>query len=248
MTIKCNFQYIIPMALYSQKDHVDPSHLFYPDHDTTVSGWRGPFWTSLGIIPEFCTGAFSLGEYMECRIGSGWYSVPCVCALGIYKHNCTPTLIPTLTPPRMIYKIMYIIRENYYKFFLESLFSYLILYSVHMSEFCHNFQIDQSSFLNIISIKDLHVCCSRSNILYIPIIMCTFGVLWRHNGHDGVPNHQPHYYLMNCLFRRRWKETSKLRVTGLCEGNSPVIGEFPAKIASNAEIFSIWWRHNDTSI
>ena len=28
MTIKCNFQYIIPMALYSQKDHVDPSHLF----------------------------------------------------------------------------------------------------------------------------------------------------------------------------------------------------------------------------
>ena len=28
--------------------------------------------------------------------------------------------------------------------------------------------------------------------------------------------------------KRRSKKTSKLRVTGLCEGNSPVTGEFPA--------------------
>ena len=40
------------------------------------------------------------------------------------------------------------------------------------------------------------------------------------------------------------KETSKLRVTGLCAGNSPVIGEFPAQRASNAENGSIWWRHH----
>ena len=31
------------------------------------------------------------------------------------------------------------------------------------------------------------------------------------------------------------KETSKLRFTGLCEGNSPVTGKFPAQRASNAE-------------
>ena len=37
---------------------------------------------------------------------------------------------------------------------------------------------------------------------------------WRHDGHDGVSNHQPHYW----LFRRRSKKTSKLRATGLCEG------------------------------
>ena len=30
------------------------------------------------------------------------------------------------------------------------------------------------------------------------------------------------------------KYPSKLSVTGLCEGNSPVIGEFPAQRASNA--------------
>ena len=37
---------------------------------------------------------------------------------------------------------------------------------------------------------------------------------------------------------------SKLRITDLCAGNSPVIGEFPAQMASNAENVTIWWRHN----
>ena len=44
---------------------------------------------------------------------------------------------------------------------------------------------------------------------------------WRHNDHYSVSNHQPHGCLLNRLFRRRWKKTSKLRVTGLCVGNSP---------------------------
>ena len=48
----------------------------------------------------------------------------------------------------------------------------------------------------------------------------------------------------NRLFRHRWKKTSKLSVTGLCEGNSPVTGEFPAQRASNAENVFIWWRHH----
>ena len=43
--------------------------------------------------------------------------------------------------------------------------------------------------------------------------------------------------------RRRSKKTSKFRVTGLCAGNSPVTGEFPAQMASNAGNVSIWWRH-----
>ena len=46
---------------------------------------------------------------------------------------------------------------------------------------------------------------------------------WRHNGLDSASNHQLHDCLLNRLFRRRWKKTSKLRVTGLCAGpvNSP---------------------------
>ena len=41
------------------------------------------------------------------------------------------------------------------------------------------------------------------------------------------------------------KKTSKLRFTGLCAGNSPVAGEFPAQMASYAENVSIWWRHHE---
>ena len=40
------------------------------------------------------------------------------------------------------------------------------------------------------------------------------------------------------------RKTSKLRVTGLCAGNSSVTGEFPAQMASNEENVSIWWRHH----
>ena len=72
------------------------------------------------------------------------------------------------------------------------------------------------------------------------------GWVWRHNEHDGVSNHQPHDCLLNRLFRRRSMKTSKLCVTGLCAGNSPVTGEFPAQRVSNAENVSIWWRHHWT--
>ena len=67
---------------------------------------------------------------------------------------------------------------------------------------------------------------------------------WRHNERDGVSNHEPHDCLLNSLFKAKIKETSKLRATGLCEGNSPVTGEFPAQRASNAEKVSTWWRHH----
>ena len=44
--------------------------------------------------------------------------------------------------------------------------------------------------------------------------------------------------------KRRSKQTSKLRVTGHCAGNSPMTGEFPAQRTSNTENVSIWWRHH----
>ena len=56
----------------------------------------------------------------------------------------------------------------------------------------------------------------------------TTTLLWRHNGRDGVSNHQPHNCLLNRLFGRRSKITSKSRITGLCAWNSLVTGEFSA--------------------
>ena len=75
--------------------------------------------------------------------------------------------------------------------------------------------------------------------------LVTPSLWWRHNARDSVSNHQPHHCLLNRLFRRRSKKTSKLRATGLCVGNSPGTSEFPAQMASNAENVSIWWRRHD---
>ena len=71
---------------------------------------------------------------------------------------------------------------------------------------------------------------------------------WRHNEHDGASNHQPHDCLLNVCSRHRSKKASMLRVTGLCEGNSPVTSEFLAKKASNADNVSIGWRHHAGNI
>ena len=84
---------------------------------------------------------------------------------------------------------------------------------------------------------------------HLPCIMrvifwWAFALHWRHNGCDGVSHHQPYECLLPRLYRRKPKKTAKLRVTGLCAGNSPVTGEFPAQMASNAENVSIWWRHH----
>ena len=69
-------------------------------------------------------------------------------------------------------------------------------------------------------------------------------LLWRHNDRDDVSNRQPQDCLLNRLIRRKSKKTSKLRVTGICVGNSLGTGEIPAQRASNAENVSIWWRHH----
>ena len=72
----------------------------------------------------------------------------------------------------------------------------------------------------------------------------SYPLQWGHNGRDGVSNHQRFVCLLNRLLRRRSKKTSKLHLTGLCEGNPPVTRGCPSQTASNAENASIWWRHH----
>ena len=87
-------------------------------------------------------------------------------------------------------------------------------------------------------------CCAANSIweeLHVAL-------QWRHNQRDCVPNRRRPDCLLNHLFRGRSKKTSKLHVTGLCEENPPVTGGFPSQRASNADIFSIWWRHHGIGI
>ena len=57
-------------------------------------------------------------------------------------------------------------------------------------------------------------CCDN---IYI-ITQHSSALQWRHNGLDGVWNHRPHDCLLNRLFTRRSKKTSKLHVTGIRAG------------------------------
>ena len=78
------------------------------------------------------------------------------------------------------------------------------------------------------------------------LFLAIFSLQWRHNEPDSVSNHQSHDCLLNRLFRRRPKKTPKLHVTRLCEGNSPMTGEFPHKGPVTRKMFPfddviMWW-------
>ena len=60
---------------------------------------------------------------------------------------------------------------------------------------------------------------------------------WRHNERDGVSNHRRLACLLKRLFRRRLKKTSKLRLTGLCEGNPSWPVDSPHKGPATRKMF-----------
>ena len=78
----------------------------------------------------------------------------------------------------------------------------------------------KSGHIMVIHYSDVIMCSIASQITSLTIVYSSF-----YSGADQ-------------------RKTSKLRVTGLCAGNSPETGEFPAQRASNAENVSIWWRHH----
>ena len=103
---------------------------------------------------------------------------------------------------------------------------------------------NQSFYANENIYWKLKICHDANYVVMGGTAICHSTLHWRHNGRDSVSNHQPHDCLLNCLLSGRSKKTSKFRVTGFCEGNSPVTGEFPALRARNVENVSIWWRHH----
>ena len=104
----------------------------------------------------------------------------------------------------------------------------------------------QTTFLNVFSWMNVIAFWFKFHCKFVP--KGPIALLWRHNGHDVVSNHQPNDCLLIRSFRRRSRKMPKLRVTGLCVGNSPETGEFPTQMASNAENVSIWWRHHRQTV
>ena len=73
--------------------------------------------------------------------------------------------------------------------------------------------------------KDQRCCESEPEVLH-------------YNERDGVSNHQTHDCLLNRLFRRRSKKSSKLFVISLCEA---VTGEFPAQGPVTRKMFPLYY-------
>ena len=79
---------------------------------------------------------------------------------------------------------------------------------------------------------------------------------WRHANHYndvrmnatcGVWNHKCLDRLLNCLFGRRLKKTSKLHITGLCDWNSPATGAQRAKTRKIFPFYDALVRHSSSN-
>ena len=106
------------------------------------------------------------------------------------------------------------IKPSIYKRFYYTLFS--LGYTIWSEMFLRFIQPYSSGLLH----------SDTGNLTIVPIVPVPIKpswrtLQWRHNGRDSVSNRQPHDCLLNRLFRRSSKKTSKLRVTRRCAGNSP---------------------------
>ena len=106
--------------------------------------------------------------------------------------------------------------------------NYLPLYNVTCRIWMLNARHLSDGDMACVSLRWELVRSDKLNIIQSWLQQVNNTLLWRHNEPDGVSNHQPRDCLLNRLFGHRSKKTSKLRVTGLCAGNSPETGEFPA--------------------
>ena len=120
----------------------------------------------------------------------------------------------------------------------------LMYFTTHFSELCTQIFILHWYFRENFAALNVYFDALTYHHVYEVGTYDVSSLRWRRNGQCGVSNHQPHHCLLNRLFGCRSKKTSKLRITGLCAGNSAVTGEFPAQMASNVENVSIWWRHH----
>ena len=103
--------------------------------------------------------------------------------------------------------------------------SYFVLNKIQIDRYGSMFVETTKRHILIMCLRSRFTCIQTCLIKYQKLAtidkIVSYTLHWRHNDHDDVSNHQPHGCLLNRLFGRRSKKTSKLHVTALCAGNSP---------------------------
>ena len=100
-----------------------------------------------------------------------------------------------------------------------------------------------------------HEQTNLTTVRGLQLIFCS--LQWRHNGCDGVSNHQPHNCLLKRLFRRRSKENSKAprhwplcgELTGNWRHHAIVVNQHVVNKQSGCRWFDtpcmvFMWRHS----
>ena len=81
---------------------------------------------------------------------------------------------------------------------------------------------------------------------YVVFFKCRYEkIQCRQLERNGISNYRGLGCLLKLIFMCSSKKTSKPRITGLYEGNPPVISGFPSQRDNNVENISIWWRHHE---
>ena len=175
-------------------------------------------------------GAMDLGQYSALRISRGHFS----------PNN---SRITTIARPKGRGMGVFQELEVWSKFYLR-------IYCIVCNIVLYHTVIYRESMV----LAQLLVCSLAATNLYLievhllpirfPETYRSIPLRWRHNERDGVSNHRRIDCLLNRSSRCKSKKISKLHVTGLYAGNSPVTDEFLAQRANNAQNVSIWLRHH----
>ena len=108
---------------------------------------------------------------------------------------------------------------------------------------CHLAYVTQLQWWLVILIK--YVFLPRCTLHFRLITDFSMTLLWCHMG--TMASQTTNLMIVYSTVQAQIKK-SKLGVTRLCEGNSPVTGESPSQMPSNAENVFIWWRHHGNNV
>ena len=188
--------------------------------------------------PRLCWYCFQM--HFSQRIFSIWINVPVWTGGKSFPQCCSNSLSHEVYMPWLFSQtsIEVIARvSNYIPPFYVDVITYPCLYDkvglagqgFHLLSDPENLKVRQKSYCTsilVVCYLNIHYSDVIMGPMASPITSLTLVYSTVYSGADQRKHQTP----------RHW--------TGLCAGNSPVTGEFPAQRAIHAESVSIWWRHN----